>query len=272
MALQEAVPTPRNNGGTARQQPAATLKPRPSSYRMISKYELTVPSEDYQRDRSLSARAKGIAATFDFVAFGTLTVIERRDGSLVIADGGTRHSGAMMRTDLDKLPCQVFWDVSPEQEAEIFRKINVDRDKLVVSELQKAELFAGRDLAVEADKIMREFASYGVHFESLGVIRTLLVRRPRALRVVVQILQQIGAGRKVTAKVMKGLVYVEHSLHKRKETLNQRKYVSRIERVGLHGMESAITGAIPKSASGNTKLYGAALMRVLKIRPTKGDE
>lgn len=232
----------------------------------VNKTELTIPWDEYQRDRTNSSRAKEIAISWNWVAVGTLIVILRADRSHIVADGGTRLSAAKMRPDISDLPCMVHEVESAEQEAEIFLWINVHRDRLRVAELQHAELCARADIAVSADRFMTTLKRGGVSCDSIEAIRAVLARKhaPSA-RKLLPLLCELGKGRLLSRRVLKGLVSVEGLLGKRGQSLTEKPYLNRLRKKGLHDLENAIAGRIPPKTGGSQALYVEAICNTLGI-------
>jgi hypothetical protein len=232
---------------TARPMPTSLLEHVKREFRFISKHQLTVPVDEYQRDESTGLIAKDIALNYNRVAFGALTVIARSNGNgggvqFVVADGGTRLAAAMMRDDIDDLPCLVFSGLTKEQEADVFLAINQNRRKLQIEQLHHSEVFAGRALALEAEKILLAFRDHRIDFNSLSALRGCVRRYPKPTGIVVEILIQCAMDKHLGMKVFKGLVFLEHHLNKHERTLRDRKRIKRLrEKFGL--LDTAVNAA-----------------------------
>jgi hypothetical protein len=98
----------------------------------------------YQREIDEN-HVKKLIKEFDEAALGVLEVSERPDGSHVIFDG--QHRWLVLKgVDYPDAPCLVHTGLSPEQEAELFRK--QDRRKPVSPVAKfRARLFAGDPIA-----------------------------------------------------------------------------------------------------------------------------
>jgi hypothetical protein len=265
--IPSSEPAPRR-----RKQPAIDFNPIDQmlrgTYMELSIKDLTVPWDDYQRDREASNRALEIAIAWNWIACGTLIVILRPDGSHVIADGGTRLAAAKTRGDIRLMPCMVYEVNDAKQEAEAFRLINQHRDKLRVHELHKSELFEGRDNALEAQDYLDRLLAAGVQFDSLAEIRRKLAKRQRTATLrLFPVFVELGSGRHLSARVFKGLVMVEIMLTKKEETLSSKRYIVRLKRHGLLALEAAISALLPtRGSSGTAKIYAQAIINLLKIK------
>lgn len=233
----------------------------------LKKITLQVPWEDYQRDRTASSRAKEIAVAWNWAALGTLIVIIRPDKSHCVADGGTRLAAAYMRPDIDELPCMVHEVHAGKQEAEIFRLINMNRDKLKTIELQHAELFEGRTIAIETKKYLEELGRSHINFDSLAELRRKLGRqyRPHTLRLL-PLLKDVASGHALSARAFKGLITLESRMFKDGDSLTKKPYTNRLKKYGIRGIETAIAAMIPPSTgNSSSKLCAQAIANLLRV-------
>lgn len=132
---------------TGRFERAAALKWVPLSAMRVS--------DRAQRDLK-QARVDAIVANLDLEQVGVITVSERA-GHFYIIDGQHRHAALCEVFDDDpdiKIQCWVYSDLTEEQEAERFLKLN---DALAVSAFAKFQVAvtAGRALEVDIDRIVR---------------------------------------------------------------------------------------------------------------------
>lgn len=213
--------------------PVALLEHAQFEFRRIPKTELTIPTDEYQRDESAGLIAKDIALHFNHVAFGALTVIERNENGdkplLLVADGGTRLSASIMRKDVDELPCLVFSGLTKEEEADVFLAINQNRRKLRVEQLQHSEVFAGRPHALRVNEILENFKQSRIDFSALGALKAFQKRYPREVSIVVKLLHTCAIDKHVGVRVFKGLVFLEQHLHKYDRTLDDRNRISKLK-------------------------------------------
>ncbi len=95
----------------------------------------------YQRD--VKPKHKKIVADFQEEALGIPMVGEREDSTLWIVDGLQRIT-ALKKLGRKNLRAEVFNSRGVEHEAEVYKRINMDRTKLAPGEIFKA-LLAGHD-------------------------------------------------------------------------------------------------------------------------------
>lgn len=113
------------------------------------------PSPVAQRQKLNQARVDHIAASLDLEQIGTPTV-NRRNGHTYIIDGWHRVEALRQFgfEDTDKVQCWTYTDLTEEQEAERFLKLN---DTLTVDAMSKFRVAvnAGRDVECDIDRIVR---------------------------------------------------------------------------------------------------------------------
>jgi hypothetical protein len=269
--------TPSHETGKSRRR--KRLEPPPEQinaeverhFEMIDKSKLVVPVELYQRDESGGVIAREIATHFDWVAFGALTVIRTDTGINHVTDGGTRLAGANMRPDFTELPCIVFTGLSEEEEAKVFLRINDNRRKLRVDQLQKSELFAGMPVAIAADKAVNWFLEHGVSFDATAVLRSGMKKAPAATKKVVEIVPLFAADKHLTARVFKGLLWLETELNKFDLTLARKPTLKKL-RTEFNLLDTYVAGAIPPRTPGDKSVCGRAIARKLRIRVPSGSK
>lgn len=81
----------------------------------------------YQRKEYSEGNTLNIARDFNWIAFGTVIVMERHDGRKFIVDGQQRWLAAKRRGDIQKIPCRLFISDGPAHEARAFRALNINR-------------------------------------------------------------------------------------------------------------------------------------------------
>lgn len=239
-------------------------------FRLVPKEQLKIPTLEYQRDESDGRIARDIAMHFCKVSFGCLTVIEQKDGTMFVADGGTRLSAALMRKDIKEVPCFVFTGLTRKQEADVFMRINQNRRKLQTEQLQHAEVFAGHALALKTEEILNRLAESRIAFDSLLTIRRYVKAAPAALETVIHILceEDVATDKHLNVRVMKGLVRLETMLSKNKETLYEEATIRKLKKkFGL--LDTAVNAMVQPRMSGDTGQFARAIARTLSIRLPK---
>lgn len=108
----------------------------------------------YQRP-IVEIRLKEMISFFDINAFGTLIVSDRKDGTFAVIDGQHRLTAARKK-NIEMIPCEILYNLSVHQEAEMFLKINVNRGPIKSSNKFKAELMTKNHEALQLKKIVEK--------------------------------------------------------------------------------------------------------------------
>lgn len=135
----------------------------------------------YQRDLNKSKVSK-FAHNWDNDLVGTFVVNKRDDGHYFVVDGQHRHA-AIQRIENypSHIYCEVFTNLSPQEEADLFYKLDTQRDNLTPAARFKALLAAGNVAALEIKAAAEETGfsadpekihTHGVH--NLRAFNTLL--------------------------------------------------------------------------------------------------
>lgn len=239
-------------------------------YRMIDKTKLVVPVNEYQRDESEGRISSEIAQNFDVVAFGAITVIQSESGELRVLDGGTRLSAAMKRDDIKMVACLVFLGLTLAEEAEAFLRINENRRKLQIWQLQHAEVAANRSLAIKAQDHLDRLAANRVGVASLAVLRRFIKTKDKATATIIDLLVLTAKDKHVSARVLTGLVILEAALNRDDDkTLNRKPIITKML-ANFRGLHDACSGAVGSQKRTDGKTLAGAIARNLKVKLPKG--
>lgn len=97
-----------------------------------------------------------IQSHFNRVAFGRVIVSERADGSLYTIDGWHRVRAAMSRSDMAKIPCDVYHFDSIEEEAQAFIDCNINRKPVQIIHKFHAGLISGDKDSQYIERVLRD--------------------------------------------------------------------------------------------------------------------
>lgn len=134
---------------------AALIRPNgaesawPYRFEIVPIENLTI--DDYQRP--LTTFVEKIVANFSPALVGTLCVSERSKTKFAVIDGQTRAEG-MRRLGMTEVPCLVYHDLTREQEAQLFVRIQRERRGVTSSARFKAEVISGDPSAMEINKLV----------------------------------------------------------------------------------------------------------------------
>lgn len=138
LALAIMSNTPEICGAYYKDLPLALLQPHPTIQRKL------VP-DHYGR----------IAADWDIAKCAPLTVSLQDDGTFYIIDGQHRYMAAKT-LGIATIPCRIFRNLSPEEEAETFYKQNENCKRLTPRDTLRARLTIHEPIAESLAKLCRE--------------------------------------------------------------------------------------------------------------------
>jgi hypothetical protein len=106
-----------------------------------------------RREGVSQPRVNRIAADFNPLALGTITVSERADGTLILIDGAHRTAGARQAGFTGRIPAEVITGLTHEGEAQLFLLLNDTRTPSAVTKFLTS-VVKGDTAAVEMNQIL----------------------------------------------------------------------------------------------------------------------
>lgn len=202
----------RKNGGRGMKE-----LDRPGVFRVVSKHDLIIPVEHYQRGGS-DAKVTRIANNFSWAAFQVLSVTDVGGGNYHVIEGGHRTRAAMKRPDVDMVPCMVFEMETIQDEALAFLEVNVNRKPMSAVDRHHAYIVSGDPLAVKVENAVRESgrrieAGQGAHSIScVTELRRCIHDDEPAFYRVWPVISRLCEGRKITRDIVLGLFWLERNV------------------------------------------------------------
>lgn len=190
---------------------------KPGKLAWKKKSELSV---DHLYQRQLSQpKCKRIAAEFNWAAFGVLVVVERPDGTLAVTDGQHRLAGAMLRSDIEVVPCVIFeGDGRLKSEASDFLTINKNRKPLTGLETFRAMVISNDPAA---EKINQMIEDAGLELsnkkspKAISCIKTISDRMkddPEVMQRIWPLALKFTEGHGIEKKIIDAMHYAERFL------------------------------------------------------------
>lgn len=121
--------------------------------RKVNKKDLNI---DYTYQRPpIKTKIREFKNNWDNIAAGSITVGERKDGSLWIVDGQHRYMASLEREDVESLKCNVFSSSGQAEEALYFLKLNKNRKMPSALQQFNAGLVAKDPRCLKIEEISR---------------------------------------------------------------------------------------------------------------------
>lgn len=191
---------------------------RPGVFRMISKHDLIIPTEHYQRAGG-DQKVNKIASRFSWPAFQVISVSDIGGGKYHVIEGGHRTRAALKRNDVDLLPCMVFVMDSVKDEAEAFLEVNVNRAPMTAVARHRAYIVTGDPVAIKVENIVRQSgrrieSSQGPYSVScINELRVCVQEDEAAFLRVWPVICNLCEGNKLTRDIVLGLFWLERRVN-----------------------------------------------------------
>jgi hypothetical protein len=156
---------------------------QPGVFKMVKKENLNIDGA-YQRDEVSRGKVVEIARNWDWKLFGSLSVIERPDGTLWIYDGGHRCRASFYRDDIADLPCMIFKAEEADSEARAFIGSNTMKSNVAAYHIHRASVVANEPTAMKAVAILQKHGFKVTQGESvngfcaIGTMHKLVKKNP----------------------------------------------------------------------------------------------
>ncbi len=183
------------------------------AFKMVPKAELMLDL-DYQREVRGRSRIVNIASDFNWNIFGVIVVATTENG-LYVVDGGHRLRAALLRDDINKLPCMVFDMGGSVEEARAFWAIQVHRRNVTPFDNHKAALHAGIEIAVLGERLIRkhgyEFTASqprGLQTRAVKTVYWMIERGKNIADRAMDMLAKVAQGTPIGNQELKAIFYI----------------------------------------------------------------
>ncbi len=236
------------------------------TFMMVNKASLCVP-EEYQRDL-IQQKTRDMASDWSWFGCGVLT-IANRGGVFWIVDGQHRWRAAMMRADIQNLPCLVFQSESLETEADAFLKVNSGRKPVTSLGKQRALVVSGDHNAVFVQNLLNELCLLSSKSaKSSGQIKCLALctrlagqnkeRFERSLRITAQIAKKDDLP--IYERVLDSLFYIDANCE---SSLLDKRLIDKLVLLGTRGIVDAANRASSFYARGGSKIWAIGVLEAV---------
>ena len=241
------------------------------TFMKINKRELGIDGR-YQREAISRRKIVAIAKDWDWLWFGVISVVMRDDGSLWIFDGGHRVRAAMMRADIDELPCVVHMASDLKAEARAFIGVNTAKTSVSAISLHKAAVVSDDDIAKFAENLLDRH-NYSVSdsrgkgkFHAIATLRGL-IKQDRALtEKVFRVCADIAQGAKIADGLLRGLFVLERRLSLQGQTVLSGQWFEKLRKAGIEVLGLEIQRKRAVIGKGGALVEASALLDIINHR------
>ena len=224
----------------------------------------------YQRE-PLASKAKKIASKWNDAAVGALTV-SMRGSDMYVVDGGHRLAAAMLRPDVELLPCRVISGLDRKGEAELFISLNCERKPVPFADKFKALLKVGDDKALAVQELIEysgriissKHAGRGV-IKCIGTIYAEMRLRPDALVSAWPAICVVSDGYGMHERFVSALVYIENGLAETGESVSKGRWIARLKKVGYERCMRGINRACSAFYVAGPRVYAEGILSELNV-------
>ena len=223
-------------------------------FMLISKHDLLVDRENYQRDPKVVKKI--LKEGWDWPQAGALNIGHREDGKFYIYDGGSRHESAMNIPEVDILPCMVYESEGAAEEAGTFVGVNINRVRLSGLDKHKGRLIAKDAVSAFVDKLLQRAEMYSVKASKCVQILTDLANTTDGkdqLNAIWPLICGTWNGRMLHSNALRGLYWIESNCN---QSLSAKKWIDAARRAGPDALDfawkqgSATKGSAPNWGKG----------------------
>ena len=250
------------------------MEHQPGKCQVVSKHAIKVDHR-YQRSLNETKRLE-IAANFNWVAFGAISVNRRGDGSLWAVDGQHRLAAAKSREDVDQVPCVIFEiPDSIEEEAAAFLALNTLRRTLTSKEKFRAQIIGGDEIALIADELMRvagrsiASSAVGTGIDCLTALMSIIREDADNARRVWPLIVDLCHGERIDNRLVYAVAYLERRMidtdgvrHSLLERENKKKLVE----AGVSRIMQSIGEAAAFYHRGGHVVFAKGVLNIVNYR------
>lgn len=239
-------------------------------YTLISKHELKI-DHTYQRAES-KRKAMEYAADWSWVACGTIAVALRKVNDTYefwVMDGQHRVAAALLRDDLNNLPCLVFEMDDLEEEAQGFVDINLHRGAPTSTDKYRALLVAGDKSTLAINAMVTQVSNRTIAGHSsattiscVGLLQTLWHSDAELLKKIFPVAVKFMEGETFHSNVLAAMFWLERATDPN-VSLTERKMVNKLNTIGLAKVRQAIDEASAYLGKRTTRSAGLGLLKAL---------
>lgn len=237
------------------------------TFRWIYKGDLRCDGR-YQRDAVSERKISEIAANWDWLLLGSISVIEREDGSLWVFDGGHRVRASFYRDDIDMLPCLVHHVANVSEEAKAFVARNTMVSNVSAHDRFKASVCANEEIATKVQQmisgaglVLAKAAASRGYINCIGALNNLAEMDFESTEKSLKFLLSMNDEKPVSGKVLTAVVTLHRHFKPRFDIID--RYGSKLAKNSIEVMEKKIRNFSTECGKGGSTIYAKALLELI---------
>lgn len=236
-------------------------------FSQISKHLLNIDGR-YQREQVRPLKVLEIAKNWDWAMLGSISVVQRDDGSYWVFDGGHRTRAAFYRDEIDELPCMVFKFSDLSEEAKVFLGKNLMTTTVNAIDKFKASVCAEDENALATKELIKSFglkvsrkATKSTDVKCIKTVQEMVAENHDLARRCVGFVLQVADGEPLSASCLRGLFALCQHFSGRVDILA--KYGEKLSRYSQKEMEVRMRQMKAECGKGGAKIEALAIMDLI---------
>lgn len=220
---------------------------------------------EYQRSQN-KAKILEIAKNWSWLAMGVITIADR-GGQLYAVDGMHRVSAALLRSDIETVPCIIFKTSDVREEATGFVQANTLRKPISTFDKHRALLVAGDETAALVERLLDDGgfepstnSSKKNGVKCYGILHKLAKNKRDALLSAWPLVCAVCNGRMLSERILEGLVLIEAV---GSEKVSSKKWSNIVLSVGFDALLDGAQSAAAYYSRGGAKVWADGMLQVI---------
>lgn len=224
------------------------MRDKPGELCEINKRDLKI-DPSYQRSLK-RARVLDMAQDWSWVACGAVVVVLRQPGEWFVVDGQHRVAAALLRSDIERIPCIAYAAEDLRQEAQGFIDTNTKRGSMTLADRFKALIITKDHAALVANELIQAaglniaLGGGGMTISCISAMLDGINANEHAFRCIWPIVVDLckASGAKITQHLVRGTFYLETHLPQG-VSLTEKRWKERFASTGHRAIDEGIQGA-----------------------------
>lgn len=242
----------------------------PGEFLTISKHNLLI-DHSYQRDRKSTKNIQDYAKSWSWYACGALSVVNR-SGKFYVIDGQHRLEAALLRKDIDKLPCILFQSDGIKDEAKRFLEANNKRSAVTIGDKVKALEKMEDQVILDIKDIIESTGHILGHKSVTKKVRVItcvatLIKtykiNPEIFKKIWPLNAAIHKDSAIHGMIWEGLFYLERYCITQNRSILEDRFENRLIKTGREKILSGISDARVFYKAGGAYVYAMALAGIM---------